>query len=221
MLRSSCLRSSCGFFCALAVSAGLAGGQDVKRQPIPSEPALAKAEALIQELYKDEFTKARKEPAALGRLAAILLQEGKDTHDLIAGRYLLFVHARDLAAQAGDAPTALAAIEELAQGFKLAPESVFNMKIQALAAASVSPAADNAHQTVVDTSLALLEDALALDDYDAGLRLLATAEAAGKNCRTRPGGRQSCGCTCARCHWTRTCSWRHLRRRHRASPAPT
>lgn len=180
------VRSWCGLLCAFAVATGSAGGQDIKRQPIPSEPALAKAEALIQELYKDEFMKARKAPAESNRLAATLLQEGKDTHDLIAGRYLLLVHARDLAAQAGDAPTALAAIEELAQGFKLAPETVFSMKIQALAAASVSPAGETAHQTVVDMSLALLEDALALDDYDAGLKLLATAEAAGKKLRNVP-----------------------------------
>jgi hypothetical protein len=178
-----------GCLCALIASALGASGasaQDLKRQPIPSKQALAKAESLIQELYKDEFGKARKEPAASSRLAATLLQEGKETHDLIAGRYLLFVHARDLAAEAGDAPTALAAIEELSQSFQLVPETVFGMKIQALAAASASPASDNAHQTVVDASLALLEDALALDDYDAGLKLLATAEAAGKKLRNVP-----------------------------------
>jgi hypothetical protein len=179
-------RSFCGFVCAFALAAGLAGAQDIKRQPIPSQPALVKAETLIQELYKQEFSKARKDVAESSRLAATLLQEGKDTHDLIAGRYLLLVHARDLAAKAGDAPTALAAIEELGQGFQVAPEAVFGMKIQALAAASASPADDNAHQTVVDTALALLEDALALDDYDAGLKLLATAEAAGKKLKNVP-----------------------------------
>ena len=68
------LRLSRGFACVLALSAGVASAQDLKRQPIPSPQALAKAESLIQELYKDEFGKARQAPAASSRLAATLLQ---------------------------------------------------------------------------------------------------------------------------------------------------
>jgi WD40 repeat protein len=163
-----------------------AHGQESKRHAIPSKDAQAKAEALIQEVYKDEFSKARNDPAALGRLALTLLQEGKDTTDLIAGRYRLFVAARDLAAQAGDAPTALQAIDELALDFQLRPEAIFTMKIGALEVAGKSPSAANGHQTVVDTSLALLEEALALDDYDAGLKLLDAAENAGKKLKNVP-----------------------------------
>lgn len=164
---------------------GLARAQEGKRA-VPPQAALSKAEALIQELYKDDFTKAKGDNAVRSRLAQTLLQEGKDTTDLIAGRFQLLVHARELASEAGDGPTALQAIEELAQSFKLPAKDVFSMKIDALALASKASATPDAYQTVVDSSLALLEDALALDDFRASEQLLATAEAAGKKLRNVP-----------------------------------
>jgi hypothetical protein len=174
------------FAAALVVFVSVAPGQETKRHPVPSKDAQAKAELLIQELFQSDFTKAAKEPAAAGRLATTFLQEGRDTRDLIAARYRLFVHARDLAAQAGDAPTALQAIAELAQDFQVPAETIFGMKIQALASASSSPSSEGAYQAIVDSTMLLLEDALALDDYPAGLQLLATAEAAGKKLRNVP-----------------------------------
>jgi WD40 repeat protein len=172
--------------CVFLVPAfGLVRAQESK-YAIPSSAALTKAEALIQELYKDEFTKARGDNAAKSRLAQTLLQEGKDTTDLVAGRYRLLVHARDLASAAGDGPTALQAIEELSQGFRLPARDVFAMKIDALASASKTSNTSDAHQTVLDSALVLLEDALALDDFAAATQLLATAEAAGRKLRNVP-----------------------------------
>src|SRR5438270_117259 len=81
---------------------------------VPTAEAKAKAEALIQELFKDDIAKAKSDPVARARLALTFLQEGKDTADDPAGRYVLYQHALSLAAQAGDAPTALQAIEEIA-----------------------------------------------------------------------------------------------------------
>src|SRR5438034_4621080 len=164
---------------------GMARGQESKLA-VPPQPALTKAEALIQELYKDDFSKAKGDNAVKSRLAQTLLQEGKDTTDLIAGRYQLLVHARELASEAGDGPTALQAIEELAQSFKLPAKDVFGMKIDALALASKASSTPDAYQTVVDSALVLLEDALALDDFPASAQLLTTAEAAGKKLRNVP-----------------------------------
>src|SRR5437588_9574851 len=91
-------------------AAGPESGQ--KKAPIPSEADQARARTLIQELYGEEYAKARKDPVALASLARALLQEGRDTTDDPAGRYVLFREARDLAAQGGDPATALQAVDE-------------------------------------------------------------------------------------------------------------
>src|SRR5438874_1665410 len=48
---------------------GLAVSQETKKKPIPSKEAQAKIEALLQELYKDDFAKAEKDAVLRGRLA--------------------------------------------------------------------------------------------------------------------------------------------------------
>lgn len=154
-----------------------------RKQPIPRPGEIGKAESLIQELYKEEFSKAKSDNAAKARLAQMLLQEGKDTTDLLAGRYQLFVHARKLSSEVGDGPTALQAIEELAHSFQVPAKDIFSLKIDALGIASKASSTPEAHQTVIDSALALLDDALALDDFPASMQLLATAEAAGKRLR--------------------------------------
>ncbi len=161
--------------CALAAP-GLS--QLGKKSAIPTPQAQAKAEALIQELFKDEIAKAVKDPAAKTRLALTFLQEGKDTADDAAGRYVLLQQALRFAAQAGDAPTALMAIDEIAQEYGLATGEVFQMKIKALTTASAAVGGEASHQSVVDVALVLLEDALAADDFTDANKLLATADKA-------------------------------------------
>jgi hypothetical protein len=151
-------------------------GQPGKKSPIPSPQAQAKAEALIQELFKEDIAKAQADRAARLRLAVTFLQEGKDTADDSAGRYVLYRHALRLASEAGDAPTALQAIEEIAQEYGLPAPEVFTMKIKALTTASNSVSTPDAYQTVVDSSLVLLEDALAADNFPAARQILTTAE---------------------------------------------
>ena len=165
----------------LALSlANPAPAQPTKKAPIPTSQAQAKADALIQELYKDDLAKAQADPAAKIRLAVTLLQEGKDTADDSAGRYVLYQHALKLASQAGDAPTALQAIDEIAMEYRVPAADVFRLKIKALAAASATAGTPDAYQTVVDGALVLLDDALAADDFPAAQQLVTSAEGAGR-----------------------------------------
>src|SRR5579864_5399313 len=108
-----------GLLLSLVSGPEFISGGEVKKAPIPPAPAQAKAEALIRELYEKEYAKAAKGVAARAQLAATFLQEGRDTSDYRAGRYVLFREARDLAAKAGDAPVALQAIADLAQDFAI------------------------------------------------------------------------------------------------------
>lgn len=161
----------------LATSASLS---QTKKSAIPGKEAQAKAEALIQELFKDDLAKAQKDPAAKARLAMTFLQEGKDTNDDPAGRYVLYRHALTLASEAGDAPTALQAIEEMALEYGLPAAQVFRTKIDALLTASKAVSTPDAYHTVMDAALVLLEDALAADDFPAAQTLITTAENAGR-----------------------------------------
>ena len=154
-------------------------GQDGKKKAVPSAAAQAKIEQLIRELYKDDLAKATDESAAKLRLAQTLLQEGRDTVDDAAGRYVLLKQAHKLAAEAGDINIALAAADELAQDFAIPSAELFQMRVQTLStAAKANKAPREAYQTVVDSALLQLEETLAADDFPSSLALIAAADKA-------------------------------------------
>jgi WD40 repeat protein len=162
-------------------------GQEAPKQkkPIPGQEAQAKIEALLQELYKEDFAKAQKDSSLQSRLAQTLLFEGKETKDDVAGRYVLFLKAHTLAAQAGDVQTALMAADELAHDFDIPPGKIFQMKIAMLQQASKAQgAAPDAYQTVVDRALMMLDDTLDADDFPSSLALIAAAEQAARKLRS-------------------------------------
>jgi len=169
-----------GLFLSMVGGSGFITGGELKKAPIPPAGAQKNAEALIHELYEKEYAKASKDQAARAQLALTLLQEGRDTNDDRAGRFVLFREARDLAARAGDAPTALQAIADLAQDFAVAEAEVLRMKILALQIAGTAKAGPEAYHVVVDTAQVLAQEAVQADDYEAALDLLTTAEAAAK-----------------------------------------
>jgi WD40 repeat protein len=169
----------CGFLLILGLGLSTAPAQDGKKRPIPSPAAQAKVIKLIQELYGDDLAKATDELSVKVRLGQTLLQEGRDTVDDGAGRYVLLKEAHRLAAEGGDIATALQAAEELAQSFEMPAAELFAMKVRTLStAASAKQAPGEAYQRVVDQSLALLEDTLAADDFPSSLALLTAADKA-------------------------------------------
>jgi hypothetical protein len=162
--------------CALALGATQAG--PAQKTPVPGQDVQAEKEKLIKDVFQAEYAKAQKDPEAKGQLATTLLQQGRETEDDKAGKYVLFREARDLAAQVGDVATALQAVEEMAQAFALKPGEAFAMKTRALATASQGAAKPQAHQNVLDSALLLLDDALNDDDYPSAQDLAATARKA-------------------------------------------
>src|SRR5438445_10094342 len=166
---------------AFALVLALPGGEPARKKlPVPDKAGQLKAHKLIQEVYGEDYAKARKDPAALAGLARTLLQEGRDTADDPAARYVLYREARQLAAQAGDVQTALQAVEEAAQDFAIPPADTFRAKVAALTTASKATARPDSYQAVVDAGLLLLEEALGADDYDNARALVSTAEAAAR-----------------------------------------
>jgi hypothetical protein len=151
-----------------------------KRAAVPGKAALARAAALVKELYGGDLAKAEKDSVAAAALARTLLQEGKDTTDDPAGRYVLYQEARRLAGHAGDAATALQAADELAQDFAIPAADAFTLKVSALNRASKATTTPDAYQSVVDASLMLLEEALNADDFESARALVGTAETAAR-----------------------------------------
>ncbi|MSQ94089.1 MAG: WD40 repeat domain-containing protein [Gemmataceae bacterium] len=163
----------------------LSTGQEAKKWPIPSREAQARIEKLLYELYKDDFMKAEKDAVLRGRLAQTLLFEGKETKDDAAGRYVLFSKAHALAAQAGAVETALQAADELASGFLIPAGTIFQMKIKMLQQAGDADGAPAAaYQSVIDRTLAILEDTLDADDYPSSLALIDATEKSAKKLKS-------------------------------------
>lgn len=165
----------------LLVGFGLScvAGQDGKKRPVPAAADQAKVVKLIQEFYADDLVRASDDTGIKARLAQTLLQEGKDTADDAAGRYVLLREAHKLAAEAGNVNTALQAAEELAQSFQIPAAELFQMKVKTLSTAAVAvKAPPQAYQSVVDSSLLLVEETLAADDFPSSVALLEAADKA-------------------------------------------
>jgi hypothetical protein len=146
-----------------------------KKEPVPDKESLAKAEGLIKDLYKAELAKVKDDADAGKKLAADLLQQGRDTRDDSALRFVALSLARDLAAASGDYSGAMEAIEELAQGYVL---STAAMKGTALAAAVKGAKDKETSHQLAETALEMVPEALADDDYPTAHRLVELANTA-------------------------------------------
>lgn len=143
-------------------------------QDRPAEPdANAQKETLkqVRDLFKDEY--ARKSPADQAALAQKLLQKGLETNDDLPSRFVMLKEARDVAAAAGDADTALRAAHELGRSF-----AVDGLALKAAVVAKMASAArdPDAARTLAKACIALITDAVRADAYEVAGSTLAKAE---------------------------------------------
>jgi len=107
------------FLSALIVASVLLGEPAPPKPPPPDAAAQKTALNLVDEIYKDDIAKAVTS-AQHAELARKMLQTGIDTNDNDpAGKYVLLTKAKDLAAQANDLATALAAIDEMDKDYQI------------------------------------------------------------------------------------------------------
>jgi hypothetical protein len=170
---------------------GRGGQPGPKRLPVPKQEALDRANKLIGELFRDDLIKALDSKAPNNRevrlaLAQRFLLEARDTTDDPAGKYVLLRDAATHASMAGDGATALLALEELAVSFDIPAKEILDQKIQALQTAAKSPATPDAYQGIVEAALALMEEAIAVDEFDNAVKLGATADNAAKKLKNVP-----------------------------------
>ena len=106
---------------ALVASAACAAATTqptTQRTAVPDEAAQKKARDVVAEAYRAQLAAAKTE-SAKGALARKMLQSAIDTSDDPIGRFVLLQRARELASDAGDVDTALAAIAESQRDYDL------------------------------------------------------------------------------------------------------
>ncbi len=143
--------------------------------PAPEAAKVKEAEKAIREAFKADY--ARRAPADLAALAKKLLAEGQKVQDDPVARFAMIAEAKDLAAQGGDVPTAMAAIDDLDRAFVVDAAA---MKGEALAAASRTAKTPELARAVAEAHLPLIEAAVERDDFDGALALAGKAEGAAK-----------------------------------------
>jgi choice-of-anchor C domain-containing protein len=147
------------------------GQEKGKKAPAPDKAAQEQAEKLVKELFKKEY--AKEDPDDLTALAADLLKEGEKTKDDPAVRFVLFRESANIAARAGDVDAAFRALSILAEEFEVDGVS---LRVVALTRAAPAVKTAEAHQDLAEAGLELIDEAVANENFEAGLSALKVAE---------------------------------------------
>ncbi|MCI0464724.1 MAG: WD40 repeat domain-containing protein [Gemmataceae bacterium] len=159
----------------LVGGAALTGAQPpAPRSPVPDSAAQARAEQTIRRVLADDFARAT-DPAARGKLIHTLLTQGRETRDDPALRFVLLRQARDLAARAGDARTALTITSELACAFAV---DEAQHKVEALLLTALAARTAEQRRALTAQAITLLEELIRTERFDAAIRLAPLAESA-------------------------------------------
>jgi len=180
----------CFLICAVGafgwMGAAIAAEAPGAEQPVPPAADQEQARKLIREVHKPEYD-AAKTPAQRSALAKKMLGEAAKSGDDPAGCYVLYCTARDVAVQAGDVETALAAVDQLAAVFKV---DALPMKEEVLQSLGKPPATPEQLVLVAEQAFVLVEEAVAADNYEAAGRLGDLALAAARRTRNVEAVRQ-------------------------------
>jgi len=162
---------------ALAGWPALWAQSPVPKTPVPSEAARKEAAAELRKEYGEESAQADS-PEKKAALAAKLLTKAEQTTDNLAARFALCEAARELAIQAGQADTALRAIDKMAEQFVLDPLTAKAEALERLAEFSTSPKQLVSLATLADE---LVEELCAAERFDKAQEILKAAREAAKD----------------------------------------
>ncbi len=154
-------------FLVAGTAAALAQG----RAPVPDADARAEAAKLVRELFEQEYESA-KTPAKQTALAEKLLEEAARSRDDATAYFVILRVARDMAVQAGDAKTALEAVDRIAGRYEV---NASLMKVETLLGASANARLPDARKAVAEAAIPLIRAAIAEDDFGSATRLVRKA----------------------------------------------
>jgi hypothetical protein len=133
-----------------------------KRAGVPDQAKQREAEKLVKELFREQYSKkAASDRKVLGRL---LMDQAAKTQDDPTALWVLYREAQDAAIQSCDVVTIISAIETAARFFDI---DSMSMKNAALTSASKVAKSPEESLALVDALLALIDDQIRADQYDA------------------------------------------------------
>ncbi len=141
---------------------------------LPPEPdATAQKETLkqIKDLFKEDY--AKKAPGDQSALAQKLLLKGGQTGDDPTSQFVFLKEARDIAAAAGDADTAIRAANEMGRAFAVDGPALKLAVVTKMASTTREP---EVARTLAKTCISLIAEAIRADGYETATSLLAKAE---------------------------------------------
>jgi len=149
------------------------------KTPAPDEAAERAAKKTAGEIYGGRFALA-KTAAEKTALASEIIGAALKIQNASADQFVLLKIARAIAAGAGDATTALSAVQELVQRF--------DVPVRTLPAETLLTAAEHADMTaqrkaVGETAGGIIGQLIEADEYDLAIRVCEAARAAAQNAR--------------------------------------
>jgi WD40 repeat protein len=147
----------------------------VARQKVPPDDAVAKAEAVHRDVFKDDF--AKKSAADRAALAKKLIRTGEETNDNPVARYALLRDAREVGVEAGDPAVVALATDAIARYYEVDGPA---MKVAALEKIMSGSPPAAALRAIHEYGLAGADAAADADDTDTALRLAQLAAAAAR-----------------------------------------
>jgi hypothetical protein len=137
------------------------------KSPVPDAKAEAKAQALLLDIFGRDLKKAATGDAK-AQLAAELLQQGKESRDDAAVRFVCYKEAAALAAAVPDASLALAVVDEMHRAFEI---DVMLRKADVVGLVVAATKDKDQGLALVDVIRPLLNEAIELDHYKAAHQL--------------------------------------------------
>ena len=174
--------------CMLTVGivAGAARPRAQQKAPIPDAAAQESVRRAAGEVYGDRFRQAKRATAKTA-LAKEILDAASRVREGSADQYVLLEIARDIAAGAGDAPTALAVMDKLAGAFAV---PVAKTKAETLLSTARGASFSTQHKAVAEAAFKVLDDLTAAEEFDTAKRLCETALASARRAKEYPLARE-------------------------------
>lgn len=146
-----------------------------ERAKVPDAKDQEKAEAVIKDLFKAEYSKTK--AADKLELATKLFEQGVETKDDPASRFVLLRESMNLAAAAGDLTQALKAGDELSHDFEV---NVAELKVGVFEKLAPAVKGADENKSLTDDILTAVNEAIQADDFDTAERLLKVADASAR-----------------------------------------
>lgn len=167
-------RGLIGLVILLGHAVAIAAQDLSSKAPVPDAAARENALKIFRELYAGEYDRAKTatDKAALG---AKILEQATQAKDDPASHYVLLQAAKDLAIQAGDVDTALAAAGDMAKAFQI---DALKAKAETMVQLSSAVRSTAQARSFIQGATKLIDEAIAEDDYELAEQIASIARPA-------------------------------------------